>query len=236
MADLNGNDQPEGTRGCVYAARLAARSTQRAAGNFGRSLNTYGDYPRTWNLEHGLELQHELLPRLSTTGSWFHGSFHDLALSSVDQNLTGADYTPITVYSPITGQPFVAYQRTVGSIGQLNVDRHEPNREQMYDAFGLQLFWRPASGAQVFGGVSVERELQVNCTAPDDPNELLFCDDRENEIPWKTQLKLSAFHPLPWGLTASAVLLSTPGPNATTLAGVGTATRNMVISSTSRYP
>ena len=76
----------------------------------------------------------------------------------------------------------------------------------------------------------------MSCTNPDDPNEQLFCDDGTNNIPWKKGLKLAGFYPIGAGFTLSAVLQSNPGPSATTLAGVGTATRNMVISSTSRYP
>ncbi len=41
----------------------ACRRTSASA-----ALNRYGDYPRTWNLESALELQHELMPRLSGHG------------------------------------------------------------------------------------------------------------------------------------------------------------------------
>ena len=77
--DLNGNNVAEGARGCVYQTAGCEINFTQLTGNFGSvSLNTYGEYPRTWNLEHGLELQHELLPRLSVTGSWFHGNFYNL--------------------------------------------------------------------------------------------------------------------------------------------------------------
>ena len=63
---------------CVYRVRAARSTSPTCRPTSARALNIYGDYPRTWNLEHGLELQHELLPRLSVTGSWFHGKFHNL--------------------------------------------------------------------------------------------------------------------------------------------------------------
>ena len=80
---VDGPQRQQRRRGRPSAActrRQAARSTSRSspATSGPSSLNTYGDYPRTWNLEHGLELQHELLPRLSVTGSWFHGNFANL--------------------------------------------------------------------------------------------------------------------------------------------------------------
>src|SRR5262245_37356165 len=79
--DLNGDDiaqgsityLPDGTRiPCVYQTPGCEINVAALPTNFGvAALNTYGNYPRTWNLEHGLELQHELIPRLSVTGSWF---------------------------------------------------------------------------------------------------------------------------------------------------------------------
>jgi hypothetical protein len=240
--DIDGNDQPDFTPGCSFgAAGLPGCEIKLndIPANFGtQSLNTFGDYPRTWNLEQGLELQHELLPRLSTTVSWFQGSFRDLIQTSVDRNLSYADYTEIQLFNPLTGQPFVAYQRTPASLGRAvnNLDRVDPARNQMYRGLAVQFAWRPVSGAQLFGGFNIERELHVNCTNPDDPNEQLFCDDRRNDIPWRKGLKLAGIYPVGAGITLSAVLQSNPGPTATTLAGAGTATRNMVISSTSRYP
>src|SRR6266542_6042869 len=80
--DVDGDDIPQGERGCNFGTNgLHGCEINFSAlpSNFGTAaLNTYGAYPRTWNLEHGLELQHELLPRLSLTGSWFRGDFRNL--------------------------------------------------------------------------------------------------------------------------------------------------------------
>ena len=78
--DVNGDDIAQGERGCTGYPRVGCEINFNALpANFGiRALNEYGEYPRTYNVEHGLELQHELLPRLSVTGSWFHGNFHNL--------------------------------------------------------------------------------------------------------------------------------------------------------------
>ena len=52
--------------------------------------------------------------------------------------------------------------------------------------------------------------MRVICDEPDDPNRLLYCDDADNGIPYRPQLKLSGTYPLP-GFTVSAALQSLAG-------------------------
>jgi hypothetical protein len=241
--DLNGDNIPQGdvsyaadgTRtACVYLTPGCEINFGQMPASFGtRPLNTYGAFPRTWNLESGLELQHELLPSLSVTGSWFHGAFHNL-FASVDQNLTYADYTPITVYSPLTGEAITAYNRTAASIGRAEdvLDTFDPDKQQVYNAFNFEFRARPGGGAQIFGGVSIERERQVNCTTPDDPNSQIFCDDFQNDIPFRKNLKLAGSYTLPYGIQVSGALQSNASPTATS----DTTTRNMTFTRSTRYP
>ena len=81
--------------------------------------------------------------------------------------------------------------------------------------------------------MAFDRERTVNCTAPDNPNSLRFCDEYNLEegysVPLKKHLKLAGSYPLPYGITFSAALQSNvPRDNA----AVGlTFTRG-----TTRYP
>lgn len=86
---------------------------------------------------------------------------------------------------------------------------------------------------RVFGGIAIERERTQNCTAPDNPNSLRFCDQYSLEegysVPWKKTLKLAGSYPLPYGILFSAALQSNmPRDNASHLM---TITRGV-----SRYP
>lgn len=115
---MNGNDQPDFTPGCTFSTTVPGCEVNfsQLPANFGvDALNEYGCYPRTWNLEQGVEIQHELFPRLSLTGSWFHGSFRNLT-TTVDRSLTFADYTPVTLFNPVSGQAFTAF--TAGPWGR----------------------------------------------------------------------------------------------------------------------
>jgi len=242
--DLNGNNVAEGARGCVYQTAGCEINFTQLTGNFGSvSLNTYGEYPRTWNLEHGLELQHELLPRLSVTGSWFHGNFYNLtttinrALQATGNPADNPYYTAFQVYNPITGEPITAYGLKSTATPALrptdNLDTFDDERQRSYDALSVSFMARPGAGAQLFGGLSFERQRDVNCTVPDNPNSLRFCDDGANGIPFKKNFKMSGSLPIVWGITVSGVFQSNESPSGTTVA----TSRNMTFTrNTTRYP
>jgi hypothetical protein len=217
-------------RSCVYLTPGCEIDFRNLTANFGvEDANEYGGWPRTWNLEHGVELQHELLPRLSLTASWFHGDFHNLnttinrALRFDGDPAQNPWFTPFTVYNPETGEAITAYGLKSNAVSSVrptdNLDTYDPDRETVYNAYNLEFKARPGAGAQLFGGISFERELSVNCTTPDNPNSLRFCDETALDIPFRKNLKLAGSYPLPWGVTFSAALQSNvPGTSARSIA------------------
>jgi hypothetical protein len=76
--------------------------------------------------------------------------------------------------------------------------------------------------------MSIERQVDVNCTAPDNPNSLRFCDETILSIPFRKTFKTAGSYPLPYGVTFSASLQS----NIPT-----TSSRTMAFTTgTTRYP
>jgi hypothetical protein len=253
--DLNGDGVAQG--GVTYDADGTRRLCTFGEGDcelqgsisptFGTaSLNTYGAYPRTWNLEQGIEIQHELLPRLSLTGSWFHGSFHHLTttintnLATTGDPLSNPNYTPYQIYNPLTGEAITVYGRTTSASSVIhNLDTDDPNREQVYNAYNVEFRARLGGGAQLFGGFAFERQRQVNCNAVDNPNNLRFCDDMQNDIPFSKQFKLAGSYPLPWGLQLSGSFQSNESPSGTfgyTTGNIATTQYMSITRGTSRYP
>jgi hypothetical protein len=201
--------------------------------NFGiAALNEYGHYPRTWNLESALEVQHQLLSRLSVSASWFKGGFHNLT-TTINQSWSAADYTPYTFYNPLTGQALPVYARSLAASQRptRNLDTFDPDRRQEYEAVAAEFRWRLPRGGQLFGGGGIERERIRSCTAPDDPNYLsptptipqnttnytgqAFCDDFAIDVPWKKGLKLAGTTPVVWGIDLSVAFQSNESPNST---------------------
>src|SRR5918995_1667303 len=169
--DVNGNDIADGSLRCTgYPSAACEIDFSNFPTNFGvAALNEYGRYPRTWNLESGVELQHELMAGVSVSGQWWRGAFHNLT-TTINQSFTTADYTPYTWYNPLTGEPFEVWARTLQNRPTRNLDTFDPERERQYESFNFEAAWRIRGGGQLRGGVAIERERNKNCTSPDDPN------------------------------------------------------------------
>jgi hypothetical protein len=221
--DVNGNDIADGTLRCTgYPSAACEISFTGLASNYGTAaLNEYGRYPRTWNLESGLEIQHELFGGMSISGSWWKGNFHNLT-TTIDRSWTAADYTPFTWYNPVTGEPFEVYARSRVSRPTRNLDTFDPERENAYEAYNVEARWRMPGGGQVFGGLSIERERFKNCTSPDNPNYpsttasamngQALCDEFALDIPFRPGFKLSGTREIGWGVNFSVAFQNNSSP------------------------
>jgi len=231
--DVNGNDIADGTLRCTgYPSAACEISFTGLPTNYGiAALNEYGKYPRTWNLESGLEVQHELFTGMSVSGSWWKGNFHNLT-TTINRSFTTADYTPYTWYNPLTGQPFEVYARTLQARPTSNLDTYDPERKNTYEAFNFESSWRIPGGGQVRGGVSIERERFKNCTSPDDPNYggngRALCDEYALDIPYRPSWKLFGTRAIGFGVNVSMAFQSNYGPSSSR---VMTVTRG-----STRYP
>ena len=237
--DLNKDDIAQGDRGCVYLSAGCEINFAQLSSNFGTAaLNRYGNFPRTWNLESAIEIQHELLPRLSVSGSWFRGTFHNLT-ATYHTEWSAADYTPIQIFNPMTGTPITVYNRSAAANRRPAdiLDTFDPQRQRIYNSYAGEFRWRLGRGGQVFGGLSVERELNVNCTNPDNPNSLRFCDERHLEdgfaIPWRKNLRLAGSYPVKYGIVVSGSLQSNRG---VAIGATTTGSASYAVGATTRYP
>jgi len=213
--DLNGNDVADGAVGCAYLSAGCEMNFAQMPNNFGvRSLTTVDpDFQRTYNLEYTAGIQHEVLPRVSLAATWYRRTFHDLL---VTDNLlrTFDDYRSVDVVSPLDGSVFKAYTANSAQVLR-NVQDFDTNagsgRKQTYNGADLTFNARLPGGGTLFGGFTLERTLRVTCDEPDDPNNLRFCDDGDNGIPFVKQFKFAGTYSLPWGVQASASFQSLQG-------------------------
>ncbi|MGC4080657.1 MAG: hypothetical protein QM736_00690 [Vicinamibacterales bacterium] len=223
--DLNGDDVAQGERGCTYLAAGCEINFGQLPSTFGQVvpgcsvLRTDGATPcgtaqldadrtREYTILYGVGVQHELLPRVSVSANWFHSDFHNLGVT-YNALQTFSDYTMFSVASPIDGSPIAMYNvSNAARTRVLTLETNATDRQRTNTAVEFNFSARLPHGATLFGGLSTDRTLQVACDDPSNPNNLLYCDQRQNDIPWLTQYKTAGSMPLKWGVTVGAAYQS----------------------------
>jgi hypothetical protein len=140
--DLNRDDIAQGARGCVYLSAGCEINFAQLSSNFGTAaLNRYGNFPRTWNLESAVEVQHELLPRLSVSGAWFHGDLPQ-PHRHVSHRVVAGRLLADPIFNPMTGKPLTVYNRSTAANSRPAdiLDTFDPERKRITTAI------RPSSG------------------------------------------------------------------------------------------
>ncbi len=204
--DVNGDDVAQGELGCVYLSAGCEIDLSRLPTSFGQPRNNTVDpnYKRVYNVETAVGIQHELISRVSVSANYYRRSFANLL---VTDNLlrTQADYQSYNLFHPITGQPFVAWDVKPAAVALVqNYDTNSDGRSHIYNGIDLTVNARLPRGAMLFGGFVTEKNERNVCDEPDNPMNLLYCDDAENGIPWRPTFKMSGTLPIKWGISVSA--------------------------------
>ena len=177
---------------------------------------------REYNVETTLGVQHQLLPRVSVFGGYFHRSFHN---QEAQQNplLTSADFSSFQVANPLgNGEMITLFNLNPAKAGlyasQL-VDVNSDINRTIYDGFEVSFTARLPRRATVFGGWTNDRAITVTCDQYD-PNKLRFCDQTGETFqqygktempPFRNDFKLAGSYPLGFGFEVSGVFMSYAG-------------------------
>jgi hypothetical protein len=183
------------------------------------------DLDRGFNTELTAGVQHQLFPGVALNGTWYRRSLHNLERLD-DLSLSLADYTPVSVVNPLSGEVFTVYNLNPSKFGVPpdrvdTTSRDSDLRRNTYNGMELGFSARFGNGGSAFGGWSVERTIDVKCDSPWDPNTLRFCDQSEYGMPWRHEFKLAGAYTLPYAFQASAALVSWPGLDRGGRAGEG---------------
>jgi hypothetical protein len=234
--DLNGDDIAQGQRtwnadgtysDCTYLTagceiNLSGTATQPALSpTFGlvADQDVYTGFPRRYRLEQGIEVQQAVLPRLSVNGTWYHGWNKNLTktinTTITDDGTKGTQFKRYDLFNPLNGTPIVYYDRIVPAFpGAADVTYVEPLRRSEYDSYSAEMQTRPYAGAQISGGISIERTMSRDCEtsypgAIQNPNDLYNCDDWNQTLyvggpkegkPYLKNFKLSGAFPTVYGI------------------------------------
>jgi outer membrane receptor protein involved in Fe transport len=211
--DLNNDGVPQGERGCTYLNAGCELNLAQLPAGFGvATIATFDpDIKRMYNMETTLSIQHELLPRLSVSAGWYHRSYHNLRRRT-NTLQSFSDYTPFTMWSPIDGSEITYNNVSAAKVSAVStVDELAPDRTMVYNGYEYNLNARLGHGITLFGGGMVERMLANVCDEKANPNLLLYCDQSQSGMPWRSQFKLAASVPVGYGFTVSMAFQTLPG-------------------------
>jgi Carboxypeptidase regulatory-like domain len=211
--DLNRDDVAQGELGCVYLTSGCEINLSQLRQGFGTRAQTFPnpDIKRVFNVETTLGVQHELLPGVQVNAGWFHRTFHNLPRQT-NTLQSFSDYTRVDVVSPLDGSIIPMYNVSPAALTRVNnVVSTDNGQKEWYDGYEVSFNARLPRGATLFGGTTLERMMWTLCNEESNPNNLLYCDSRDSNIPFRTQLKLSGSYPLPYGIQISGSFQSIPG-------------------------
>jgi hypothetical protein len=212
--DLNKDGVPQGERGCTFLAPGCEINLAQLPAGFGTAnIATFDpNMKRLYNIEESVSVQHELRPGASVTAGWFHRTYKNLrrrdnALQSFD------DYTPFTMFSPIDGGAITYYNVNRGKVSAVStVDTNGSNdRKMWFDGLEFNFSARLPHDITIFGGGMSERTLAQLCDETWNPTLLLYCDQTQSNLPWRTQFKIAGSVPLRYGIQASFSFQTLPG-------------------------
>jgi hypothetical protein len=180
--------------------------------------------PRPTNWEEAVTVQHELLPRVSVTGGFYHRIFQHLQVTRNTLVNPDTDYTPFTIVLPSNanlpgggGQTVTMYNLNPSKLGLVNnVVTWSDKNSRVYNGVELSVNARLGRGF-VFGGVTTERTATNTCdgpattsanATPSNPNNYRFC---HQVPPFQTLYKASGAYNLPFDVNASLTFQARPG-------------------------
>jgi len=219
--DLNGDGNPQGELNCVY---LSAGCELNVAGNattarqlpasFGvvAPVAYASDIKRMYNVESTVSIQHQVLNGVSVTAGWYRREYFNLR-RRFNTGVSASDFTPFTLYSPIDGAASTYYNISSAKASQLAtnlVDQNAPDRTMKYNGFEYNFSARIGK-VNLFGGGMSERILTNTCDDEWNPNLLLYCDQSQTGVPFRTQFKVAGSVPLKYGINFGVAFQSLPG-------------------------
>ena len=211
--DLNNDGVPQGEMGCTYLTAGCELNLAQLPAGFGvAQLSTFDpDIKRMYNVEESISIQHEVISQVSVSGGWYHRSYHNLRRrTNVLQ--TFDDYTPFTLFSPIDGSPITYYNVSAAKRNAVStVDENASDRSMVYNGFEYSFTARLPHAINIFGGGMMERMLTNTCDDRWNPNLLLYCDQSQSGLPFRTQFKISGSVPLPYATQFAFSMQSLPG-------------------------
>lgn len=224
--------------------------------NFGKVTNRTIDpnFSREYNIQWSAGVQHEIMTGVGLSFNWFRRTLQNTMLTTNRAVDPVADWTTTSVVNPLNGEQMTVFQLNQNKNGiapdlYLTNETNSALRANVYNGFEVSANARLPRKILVFGGWSLDRTVNVDCTMNtpsasstlNSPNTLRFCDQTgatfqqygtNATIPYQNGFKINGNLPVAYGVELSASLQSYPGTIKAAAGGVSwTITRG-----STRYP
>jgi hypothetical protein len=164
---------------------------------------------RPYQIEMNASVQREISTGLSVNVSYFRRDYKRM-ISTDNVAIAPSDYTALNLISPLDGKQVTIYNLAASKRGVVDlVDNNSASNWRKYNGFDVGFTARRGK-LNTFGGISTGHTLSNTCDV-EDPNQTLYCDQSQYDIPLMTQVKLAGSYALPWALQISGSLQSYPG-------------------------
>jgi Carboxypeptidase regulatory-like domain len=212
-ADVDGNRSVLDANGNLQRAEILGGTA-----NFGQVSGTDRPDPklrREYNWETGVQLQHELFPRVSVTAGYHRRTFGNIQTTD-NLNLSASEWTALTITAPVDsrlpdggGFPVEIWTLNANKVGTAtdNLRTFTTSNERVYNGIDVQMMARLNDGF-VLAGLTTEKLRTTSCDVRDNPNNFRFC---EPATPFRSLFKASGSYRLPWDFQASASYIARPG-------------------------
>jgi hypothetical protein len=181
--------------------------------------------PRPTNWEESVSVQHELLPRVSVTGGFYHRTFQHIQYTKNTLIDPIADYQAYTIVAPANpnlpgggGESITVYNLNPAKRGIVNnILTFSDKNSRVYNGVEFSVNARLGHGGFIFGGITTERTATNTCDGPatttvnaagSNPNNFRFCDQTP---PFQSLYKASVGYTIPWDIQLSGTFQRRPG-------------------------
>jgi hypothetical protein len=154
---------------------------------------------RPYDLEYSLAVMREVMRGVSVTGAWYRRETYHLE-QQINTLVTVNDFSSFTTPNPLgNGEVITIYNLNRAKQGQVDLlDTTAADRSKArvsYNGLEVSFTARLPRGANLFGGWSADRLVNVTC-AGFDPNTFRFCDQSQLDMPFRSDFKLTGSVPI----------------------------------------
>jgi hypothetical protein len=134
-ATANGPCTPTQTSTCAVPDMSQLNFARATPFSGGSNVSYAPGIQRPYQWETSASLQHELVPTVGVTLSYFHRRYYDLT-GTANVLVPASAYIPVTIANPLTGAPLTVYNQNpaTSSLSRRVIDNY-PGIQNVYDGF-----------------------------------------------------------------------------------------------------